>query len=298
MFVYNLMNMSVLRRLEISIMTNIYNFSFEKENDLKNESFFKDLTDKEIEDFAIKYDLFVINNGYREAQGNLVKIVKSLGKKTIFTELGHLPQKGNIHLDYNGLYHEDSLCFDDLNWITDEQIKFAKNYISKSIYGAFLNNQKEDYILCPLQVDFDSSLLKSKLKNINLIDFALKKYSNDRIIFKTHPRHSENDKKNILSKYKDIEIIENQSFLELAKNAKKIVGMSSTCLVEALAIDKEVEAIAECPIYFAIKNKKIQEKSFRDKFITAYVLSQYKHDNLDDAKRCLNLLIKRANYKF
>lgn len=298
MFVYNLMDMSVLRRLEISIMINFYNFSFNKDKDFKNELFFKGFTDDQIKEFISSYDLLIINNGYRPAQGNFVNVAKSLNKKTIFTELGHLPQKGYIHLDYNGLYHEDSLCFDDLSWINEDDVKLAKQYLSKSIYAGFLENQEENYILCPFQLDFDSSLVKSKLKNTDLINFVIKKYSNEKIIFKMHPRHSENDKKNILSKYKDIEIGESQSFLELAKNAKKIVGMSSTCLVESLAINKDVEAIAECPIYFAAKNNKIQEKYFRDKLTTAYVLSQYRHDNIEEAKKCVDLLIKRAKYTF
>lgn len=292
------MDMSVLRRLEVSIMINFYNFSFDKDKDFKNELFFKGFTDDQIKEFISSYDLLIINNGYRPQQGNFVNVAKSLSKKTIFTELGHLPQKGYIHLDYNGLYHEDSLCFDDLNWINESDVKLAKQYLSKSIYGSFLENQEENYILCPFQLDFDSSLVKSKLKNTDLINFVINKYSNEKIIFKMHPRHSENDKKNILSKYKDIEIAENQSFLELAKNAKKIVGMSSTCLVESLAINKDVEAIAECPIYFAAKNNKIQEKEFRDKLVTAYILSQYKYDNIDEAKKCVDLLIKRAKYRF
>jgi len=298
MFIYNLMDMSVIKRLEVSLMISDYGYCWSKDSDFGNETSFKNFTNDDIKEFLSSYDLVIINNGYRKPQENFRKITKELNKKTIFTELGHLPQRGNLHLDYNGLYHEDSLCFDSLDWVTENDINLCKNYLNNSIYAQFLSEQKKDYILCPFQLDFDSSLAKSKLTNIDLINFVLQKYRSERIIFKFHPLHKEEYKKNIISSYQNIEIAEDQSFLELAKNAKKIVGMSSTCIVEALALNKEVEAIAECPIYFAIKNGKIENFEYRQKLLTAYFLTQYKHNDIKDAKRCVELLIKRSGYQF
>lgn len=286
-------NYKIYERAAAKILRNDYNYKCEQELDCKSDDYFKEFSNEEFENFISQYDLIFINNGYRRPQKRFTDIIRRLNKKTIFTELGHLPQGGSIHLDYKGLYHESSISL-DLNWVTEEDIIDTKLKLQKSQYFNFLNNQKNNYILCVLQMDFDSSLIGSNLKNSDLIKYCLNKYFNEKIIFKFHPRHRDSDKERIFNAFKSEKLIfeDKIPFLFLAKNAKKIVGMSSTCLVEGLAINKEVEAIAECPIYYHQKNNTFD----KDKILTAYFLHQYKHTDYKDAKRCLDLIIRRSNY--
>lgn len=293
MFIFNMFNYKIYERFAAKILRDDYNYKCEQDIDCKSDVFFKKFSDEELEDFISKYDLIFINNGYRLQQKKITDIIKRLKKNTIFTELGHLPQARSIHLDYKGLYHESSISL-DLDWITEQQIIDTKLKLQKSHYFNFLSNQQNNYILCVLQMDFDSSLIGSKMKNIDLIKYCLNKYSNEKIIFKFHPRHTYHDKEKIFNIFKSekLSFEDRIPFLFLAKNSKKIVGMSSTCLIEGLAINKEVEAIAECPIYNHQKNNTFD----KDKILTAYFLHQYEYTDYKDAKRCLDLVMKRSKY--
>lgn len=293
MLLFNLMEDSLNKRMFCKVLIKKYGFNFNEIDDLKDESFFKVLSEESFKDFIYKYDLIVIENGYRKCQRKYTDIIKKLNKKTLFTEIGHLPQNGTIHIDYKGMYHDSSIC-ENLDWVSEEDILSAQLHFKQSIYSQFMKNQKMNYILCVLQMDWDASLFKTGLKNIDLINYCLEKYENEKIIFKFHPRHTDQEKQKIKLHFlsKNLSFDETTPLLFLAKNAKKIVGMSSTSLVEGLAINKEVEAIAECPIYYHQKNNTFD----RDKILTAYFLHQYDHSNYKAAEKCLDFVLNRANY--
>lgn len=293
MFLLNLMEGSLYERLFCRILREKYEYNCIKTQDSQNENYFKNLSDNDFKDFISQYDLIVINNGYRPLQTRLVKLIRELNKKTFFTEIGHLPQRGNVHIDYKGMYHESSIC-ENLDWVNDEEMLKTEFFLKKSIYSKFTNNQKQSYILVVLQMDWDASLTKSGFNNEFLINYCLSKYYDKKIIFKFHPRHTEKDKNIIHEKFKNQKLIfdDKTPFLFLCKNSEKVVGMSSTALIEALALNKAVEAISECPIFFHNMENKIEQM----KILTAYRLHQYHHNDLKDSKRCLDFIIKRSKY--
>ena len=293
MFLLNLMEGSLYERLFCKFLREKYNYDCVKEKDSKNEDFFVTYSDENFKDFINQYDLIVINNGYRIRQTGLVKSIRELNKKILFTEVGHLPQRGKVHIDYKGMYHESSIC-ENLDWVNEEEMLKTEFFLKKSIYSKFINNQKQSYILVVLQMDWDASLYKSRFNNEFLINYCLAKYHDKKIIFKFHPRHKEKDKNIIYEKFKNHKLIFNDKtpFLFLCKNSEKVVGMSSTSLIEALALNKPVEAISECPIFFHNMENKIECM----KVLTAYRLHQYHHNDAKDCQRCLDFVIKRANY--
>jgi hypothetical protein len=281
------------------ILREDFGYICEKERDIKNENFFKELSDEIIFEFIDQYDLIFINNGYRPYQRRFMDLARLKNKKIIYSELGHLPQRGSIHIDYKGLFHESSLGFDDFEWIREDDIEYAKRYIENSIYSKYLKGHKELYILCPLQMDWDSSLQGSSLRNKDLISIALARHPNEKIIFKFHPRHQQKDydyiQKQLNLNNENISLDKTSNFLDLAVNAKYILGLSSTCLVESMAIGKPVEALSLCPIYHQNKNGNLNKDSFKEKMIAAYLKSQYTVNDPLGGKNCLDLLIKRSN---
>jgi len=300
MFIYTLMDMfGVYDRKICKILREDFGYICEKERDIKNENFFKELSDEIIFEFIDQYDLIFINNGYRPYQRRFMDLARLKNKKIIYSELGHLPQSGSIHIDYKGLFYESSLGFDDFEWIKEDDIEYAKRYIENSIYSKYLKDHKELYVLCPLQMDWDSSLQGSSLRNKDLISIALARHPNEKIIFKFHPRHQQKDydyiKNQINLSNENISLDKTSSFLDLAVNAKYIIGLSSTCLVESMAIGKSVEALSPCPIYHQNKNGNLNKDSFREKMIAAYLKSQYRVNDPMGGKNCLDLLIKRSN---
>ena len=285
------------------------------------------LPEVEVERFVNKYEIVVIYNGYRPNQKKLLSIIRKLNKKIIFHESGHLPQSYpsdpskyllNIHIDYQGLYGESSLC-GDLGWVSDDYIKEFKDFTKNSFYKQFLESRaKEEYILCPLQLDWDSSLISSNLTNLHLIAYVCSRYRNEKILFKCHPRHdkAEVDQiKKIIRMYsrtnKNVDILDNDTqnnsrpssekntFLSLALNAKAVLGLNSTALLDSLCIGKRTIAIAPCPLKFHIsKNKDFYSSREKDALLAGYFKSRYLYSSYPEALDRLKILFSRAGWDF
>lgn len=173
-----------------------------------------------------------------------------------------------------------------------------------------------------MQLDWDSSLQYCGLTNIDLIRYVCDNYQKEKILFKCHPRHQDKElieiKKiiNIYSK-KDqkIEIFDDNyigknkkdgpraelknDFLDLCLNAKAVVGLNSTSLIDALCLNKRVIAIAPCPIKsHTLLQKKFLQGEYKDIFLTAYFKSRYLCSSKEEAADRLEILFKRAGWNF
>ena len=78
------------------------------------------------------------------------------------------------------------------------------------------------------------------------------------------------------------------SFCSSAVNSFMVVAMNSTSLVESMALEKPVLAMADCPVKKHINDKGLTfDSGARDKLLAAYYLSQFTHKEL---KKCEGIL--------
>jgi hypothetical protein len=251
----------------------------------------------------------MIHNGYRLNGNEITSLARSMDMRVIYTELGYLPQAGSVTVDTKGLFCKSSLN-DSIEWINQTNIDECKRYIENhKFYKPYLSKKhNEDYILCVGQLDWDAQILEcsENIRTINLIEECVKyreKYSLP-IKFRPHPRLMGSGRTHEISILKqktaelDIEFVmpdisdrKKTNILEDVKNAKVVVGMNSTSLVDAMAINKPVIAIVDCPIKKHIndKNKTYDEES-RYRLLAAFNESQYYYTDKDKCTRILQRL--------
>lgn len=316
MLIVTLNDMSCYSRKFCNILREEYEYACDFHEDYINENILH-LPKKEIIRYLKKYDLIVMYNGYRNCQLPLTKILRSLNKRIIFHESGYLPQserfennkmKLTLHLDFKGLYAESSLC-GNLEWIEKSWINDFRDYINNSnFYKEYINCKKEEkYILCPLQLDWDASITSTtKMNAIDLIERMSRTFRYNKIIFKGHPRYTEQENDQIercidmfRTENKNISYIsdKNISFLDLAKDAESVIGFNSTCLIDALCINKKILPLVPCPArYHLINNNLNDNEETKNRLLTAYYKTRYIYDDLNGARDILKLIFSRAKW--
>lgn len=197
-----------------------------------------------------KSDIVIIWNSLEPCTYWIKAICHQLNKPYLFLEYGFIPQKDMFHLDTKGIIKESSLN-DNLDWLTDDMTNASEAYISNFFASKSWKNLGEEYILCPLQLPWDTSIyLCSKYKNMSeFIEDVLKKYPEENIVVTPHPglRKSDVLSLDILNNPK-VELDMKNSTMHLAQRAKAVVGVTSTVLYETLAFGKTTIALGQCPI--------------------------------------------------
>lgn len=157
-----------------------------------------------------------------------------------YVECAFFPQSKYYYLDKKGINASMSLMDDDLSWVTQEHIHQFNIFREKYLAGRKYNGRGE-YILAPLQIESDTNIIKhSQFKTMQaFIDYVENKYPNDKVLFKTHPVQ------HMLSYRTKYPLIRNGQFLSLAQNAKLVVGINSTCLLESLMLGAPTIALGE-----------------------------------------------------
>lgn len=175
-----------------------------------------------------KIDYAYIWNGEYPIAKKLKKICAEMGVVYSILECAFFPQKEFFIIDTMGINATSSLMLDDLSWINDEH--YTKLAQLKNSYLNGLKWTPTDFILIPLQLDYDTNItVNSSFKSMQeAIDFFDVKYRKSKIVYKTHPL---DEKRNLYTSKN--QIIKEGSFLEIARFAKEVVGINSTCLLES-----------------------------------------------------------------
>lgn len=204
-------------------------------------------------------DIVIIWNSLEPCTYWIKEICHKLNKQYLFLEYGFIPQKDMFHLDTKGIIKESSLN-NNLDWLTDDMVQKSENYISQFFSHKNWKNLGEEYILCPLQLPWDTSIyLCSPYKNMNeFIINVIELYPEEQIVVTPHPKLRKEDvlSKDILANPNIILDLKN-STMHLAQKAKEIVGITSTVLYETLAFGKKTSALGQCPISTHQGNRKV-----------------------------------------
>ena len=195
-------------------------------------------------------DIVIIWNSLEPCTYWIKDMCIKLNKKYLFLEYGFVPQKDMFHLDTKGIIKQSSLN-DSLDWLTEDMANAAESYIDKFFTSKRWQNLGEQYILCPLQLPWDTSIyLCSQYKNMSeFVGSVLQMYPDEQIIVTPHPKLRKLDvlSSDILNNPNIILDLKN-STMHLAQRAKAIIGVTSTVLYETLAFGKTTIALGQCPI--------------------------------------------------
>lgn len=193
--------------------------------------------------FHINYDLICIWNGCLDIYQPLINHAKKNNIKLLFLECGPISQKQYYYIDEFGVNADSSLMNDNLEWIDSCHYlaldKFRFEYLKGKRW-----NESNQYILCPLQISDDTNIVKHApfKKMQDFIHHVEQKFSDENIVFKTHPVQC-----NLHYKVKDSNILlKNGSFIELAQHAKLVYGQTSTALLESTLMNVPTKAIGNC----------------------------------------------------
>lgn len=155
-------------------------------------------------------------------------------------EVGWFPQSRYYHVDDRGINAGSSLMDDDLDWVTDEHLRqldsFALNYLNGRTWQA-----SNEYILCPLQLEHDTNIVAhSPFRTMqDFIDKVEVEWPARKVLFKAHPLKRR-------STYRTREpMVTSGSFLDMAQHAERVIGINSTCLLEAVMMGVPVTSMGE-----------------------------------------------------
>jgi hypothetical protein len=201
-------------------------------------------------------DMIIIWNSLEPCTHWIKDICHQLNKKYLYLEYGFVPQKDMFHLDTHGIIKQSSLN-SNLDWLTESMSIESEVYINEFFKNKHWSNKGSEYILCPLQLPWDTSIyLCSKYKNMNefLYDI-INMYPNEKIVVTPHPKLRKSDTLSTIKSYQlstditnHITLDNKNSTMFLAQRAKEVVGITSTVLYETIALGKKTIALGECPI--------------------------------------------------
>lgn len=258
---------------------------------------------KEYYDAFVDADLVLMNNGFRRNIIRAGRAARDLGKNIIYTEAGVMPQRGYVSLDDKGLFCTHSLCH-DLSWVQESHIERYRKYVKGSHYNKYKNlkNRESKMVLCCLQIARDAQITYcTKLRNSNLIDKCFELYPDKNIVIRFHPKMRDSESEPMLQHIKrkysgkkytlfHTSAAKKVSFLSQASRSDVIIALNSTSLIESMIINKDVVALADCPIKNQLLDVKLSKNEFeikKEKLLAGYFSSQYKKKDYYGAERVL-----------
>jgi len=169
--------------------------------------------------------------------------------KIIFCEVGFFPQLEHLYLDCQGINYLSSarstpcLAIDETQQAKlSDKIERFKN----STFKEDKNFKEHGYIFLPLQLEHDTQIRKFSpnfKRNKDLINFLSKEFREEEIIAKPHPLDTK--AASYVSKWANVRIATSVNTHQLIKNAKFVIGINSTVLIEALLYNKKVVAFGK-----------------------------------------------------
>jgi hypothetical protein len=190
---------------------------------------------------AFEPDRVVIFNSRQDAAlAASLELKRKYPRKVLHAELGWLPQKDNIYLDWEGNGGWSRLSKAGAYNIDDSALDALRELYVPEVIPSTV---PKDFILVPLQLEKDTSILhdSQRIKTMfSLVGFVKKNFGDYPIIVRTHPIC-----KTAFGFDGVTTISDGISTRALSAHARAIVGINSTSLIEALIYSKPVLALGE-----------------------------------------------------
>jgi len=222
-----------------------------------------------------KPDRIVMWNGHRRNANPSVMELRA--KYKIFkVEQGWFPQRGRGYMDTEMGYGGELSKFDlskDVRLTRSEEHLINKTR-EQYLVRPDLYKMKHPYILVPLQLETDISILKDSPHFTRMdvfLDYLSEHTSDYPILVKHHPKVYKWRKKELDEKYKGhprIRFIKDENIrtIDLVQNAKAIVGLNSTVLTEAHLFDTPVIPFANSA-FLKARTDLLDKKDFTDDLV-------------------------------
>ncbi|MFT6989268.1 MAG: hypothetical protein ACJASL_001237 [Paraglaciecola sp.] len=199
----------------------------------------QNITDQEL----LAADGVLIWNGSMSIHQPILQQITKLNVEVTFAECGFFPQSQYFYFDKLGVNDQSQLKIDDLSWVSTEQKTVLEN-VRRSFFLEVSPYPDSGYIFVPLQVPNDSNILNNSSFTSGMqefIDHVEEKYSDEKIIFKAHPK--DRMRSTYRLKYGKFSEVDSRS---LILSSKLVHGINSSVLYEAALAGKPVIAEGEC----------------------------------------------------
>lgn len=177
-------------------------------------------------------------NGALSHYDQVKEACTNTGVPYTIAEVGWFPQREFYHLDSVGINASSSLMHSDLSWVNERILASFDAFASRYLQGRRWR-RRNGYVLCPLQLESDTNItVHSPFSDMQkFIDHVEHTYSNERVLFKAHPLNRN-------GRYRTRKpILRAGDFLTLAQDASQVVGINSTCLLEATMLGVPTKAL-------------------------------------------------------
>lgn len=194
---------------------------------------------------AFRPDYVLLFNGYHAHRHAASRLIEKKWK-TYFMENAWLPQKGNLYVDHGGTGARGAIFRTVFSPVRDadylklreDSLKPLRDCYAQAPHGIDL---PKDYILVPLQLEQDTSIVFDSpfFKDMpTFVHYVVRHFCDHPIVVKTHPKNQKP------LNFPGVRLIsENVPFNDLVPDAKLVVGINSTSLIEALIHYKPVAAL-------------------------------------------------------
>ena len=166
-------------------------------------------------------------NGQNDHHRLLREACAASGVPCSIVEVGYFPQRHWFTIDPIGINATSSLMTDPLDWVSDAHLEALTALRSSYLEGRHWRGTG-GYTLIPLQLSQDTNV-RDHTHVTDMQSFICEcqaRLSGRQLLFKQHPL-DENDYRT------DHELVRNGNFLDLAVEASEVIGLNSTCLLEA-----------------------------------------------------------------
>ncbi|WP_079478049.1 capsular polysaccharide export protein, LipB/KpsS family [Halobacillus salinus] len=183
---------------------------------------------------SYKPNKILFHNGLHPMYQDALQEVKKLNIPIIYSELGWFPQKNNVYFDRWGTNGQSYLASLTAEAFCRENIN--DNFNKKNMITG-------EHVLVVTQLENDTNLIVNSPKfkdNYNFVAHVIDELpSNQKIIVKTHPLDKHWEK---LLELEDerVTVIKEGNLEELTENAKAVVGINSTVLIQSLKYDVNI----------------------------------------------------------
>ena len=182
-------------------------------------------------------------NGWHDNSCQFREICIRMGIPFAMCEWGLLPQDKTYSIDTNGFCGWSSLN-GDLSWVTRADMKRMED---ARVELRRQHPEREDgYVLVVGQVTSDTQILyNTPYRSMQeYIDHVQAVFPGERLVIRPHPKESHG----LVGRGGNAKISTAGSFMDALAGARSVVGLTSTCLAEAVVYGKPVLALGDCPL--------------------------------------------------
>lgn len=241
---FNGLNLEVME-----IPDSLYNIhESECENNLKKISQIRFSSfDKVVNEFSP--DRIFVWNGNHEHLGDFNQWIRQAGRvdELFYAEMAWFPQKGNIYFDNQGVAGLSEMAKKEWRKLPEEKEILIKRWLEKFNEEKELQNTSKGLkhvdVLVPLQIDSDSNITRfSPFSSMNEFVLFLQEWIPDNfsVVVRPHPKTRLNLVEESLPK--NFRVDSEAPLFGLILNSSYVIGINSTVLIEALALNKKVIA--------------------------------------------------------